>query len=247
MTQGDNHPDPKIRQGQQHRQELATICLPCPAAITLKKLLLPKILTHIPFHPAQHVLRPKHSTWTALTPNTIDIAASFSRKKPVHRTVLVALDLTATFDNMDHQQLLDCVFNTNLPATIRRWLYNYVQNRRAKVHLRLQESKSRKVKTGVVQKGFLSPALFNYYLADFPTPPQNIKRIMYADDITIYTSGPVVADQINGLNIYLSQALNYIKKKLTVSTAKSRATIFTPVFRAPLTSTSEVSRPSTTA
>ena len=44
----------------------------------------------------------------------------------------------------------------------------------------------------------MSPALFNYYLADIPLPPQNIKLIMYTDDITIYISGPVVADIING-------------------------------------------------
>ena len=55
----------------------------------------------------------------------------------------------------------------------------------------------------MVQGGVLSPVLFNYYLADFPTPPPNIK---YADDITINTSGPVVADLINGLNIYVASA-----------------------------------------
>ena len=151
------------------------------------------------------------------------------KKKPAHRTVLVAHNLTAAFDNVDHKQLLDCVFNTNLLATIRRWLYNYVQNRRAKVHFRQKESKSRKVKTGVVQGGVLSPALFNYYLVDFPTPLSNIKLIKYADDITIYTPGPVVADLFNGLNMYLSQVLNYIDNtKLTVSTAKSTVTLFTP-------------------
>ena len=128
---------------------------------------------------------------------------------------------------MDHQQLLDYVINTNLPATIRRWLYNYMQNRRAKVHFWQIESKSRKVKTGLVRGGVLSPALFNYYLADFPTPPPNIKLTKYADDITIYTSGPVVADLINGLNIYLSQMLNYISNhKVTVSTAKPTVTLF---------------------
>ena len=210
MAQGDNHPDPKTRQGQQHRQERYPISLLCSAAKTLEKILQLKILTHIPFHPAQHGFRPKHSTCNALSTITADIAACFSSKKPAHRTVLVALDLTAAFDNVDHQQLLDCV---NIPSTIRRWLYNYMQNRRAKVHFRQKESKSRKVKTGVVQGGVLSPALFNYYLADFPTPPPNIKLIKYADDITIYTSGPVVADLINGLNIYLLQVLNYINKK----------------------------------
>ena len=203
------------------------ISLLCPAVKTLEKLLLPKILTHIHFHPVQHGFRPKHSTCTALLTIKADIAAGFSRKKPAHRTVLVALDLTAAFDNVDHQQLLDCVFNTNLPATIRRWMYYYMQNRRVKVHFWQKESKSRKVKTGVVQGGVLSPALFNYYLVDFPTPPPNIKLIKYADDITICTSGPVVDDLINGLNIYLSQVTNYINKKLTVSTAKYTVTLFT--------------------
>ena len=84
------------------------------------------------------------------------------------------------------------------------------------------------MKTGVVQE-VLSPTLFNYYLADFPTPPPNMKLITYANDITIYISGPVAADQINGLHIYLSKVLNCIdNKKLSVSTAKSAVTLCTP-------------------
>ena len=119
------------------------ISLLCPAAKTLVELML----THILFHPAQHGSRPKHSTCTALSTITADIAADFSRKKTDHRAVHVAIDLTAVFDNVDHEQLLDYVFSTNLPATIRRWLYNYMQNRRAKVHLRQKYSNSRKVST----------------------------------------------------------------------------------------------------
>ena len=145
------------------------------------------------------------------------------------KTGVVQGDLKAAFDNVDHQQQLDCVFNTNMPATIRRWLYSFMQNRRAKVHFRQQDSKSRKMKTGVVQGGVLSPALFSYYQADLPTPPPNIKLTKYADGIIIYTSGPVVSDLINGLNIYLLHVLNYINNnKLTVSTAKCTVTLFTP-------------------
>ena len=190
-----------------------SIILLCPAAKTLEKLLLPKIQTHIPFHPAQHGHRPIHSTCTALSTITDDIAAGFSENKSTHRTVPVALDLAAAFDNVDHQQLLDCVLNTNIPVTIRRWLYYYMQKRRAKVHFRQKKSKSRKVKTGVVKWVVLSPALFNYYLADFPIPPPNIKLIKYADVIAICTTGQVVADLINGINIYLSQVFNYVRKK----------------------------------
>ena len=88
---------------------------------------------------------------------------------------------------------------------------------------------SRKVNTGVVQVRVLSPALFDYYLTDFAIPPPNIRLIKYADDITIYTSGPVVADLINDFNIYLLQVLNYINNtKLTVSMAKCTVMLFTP-------------------
>ena len=195
-------------------------------AIMLEKLQLPKILKHIHFHPAQHGFRPKHLTCPALLTITADIAAGVSLKKLAHRTVLVTLDLTAAFNNVDHQQLLDFVFNTSIPATIRHWLNNYMQNRRAKVHFGQKESKSRNNKTGVVQGGVLLPALFNYYQAVFPTQPSNIKLIKYTNDITIYTSGPVVANLINVLNIYLSQVLNYINNnKLTVTTAKSTVKI----------------------
>ena len=221
MAQSNNHPDHKTWQGQQHRQELVPNYLLCPAAKMLEKLLLPKVQTHL----TQHGFWSKHSTCTALSMITTDIAASFSRKKLAHWTVLIVLVLTAAFDNVDHQQLLKCVFNTNIPSTIRRWLYDYMQNRQTIVHFRQIESRSRKVKTGVVQGGVLSPALFNYCLADFPTPPPNIK---YADDITIYASGPVVAVLINGLNIYLLHVLNYIKKQLIVSTDKPTVTLFTP-------------------
>ena len=188
---------------------------------------LPKIQTHIPFRHSKRSFRSKQSTCIALSSIKANIAVGFSRKN--HWTVLVALDLTAAFDYLDHQQLLVCVYNINIPATIRRWLYNYVQNRRANVQFRQQESKSRKAKTGVAQGGVMSPALFNYYLADFPTPPPNIKMIKYADDIAICTSGQVVADLINGHNMYLSQGLNYINiNKTYVLTAKSTATLFTP-------------------
>ena len=147
---------------------------------------------------------------------------------PDHQTVLVALNLTAAFDNVDHQQLPDC---NSTPTYLQQPVASSTTMCRTDEprFILQKESRGRKMKTGVVQGGVQSPALFNYYLAVFPTPPPNIKLIKYADDITIYTSGSVVVELINGLNIYLSQVLNYINnEKLTVSTGKSTVTLFTP-------------------
>ena len=221
--------DPKTRQGQQHRQELETNYSTVTSSQNDGKAPAAHNTASHAFPPCKHCLRPIHLTCTAPSTITADIAAGISRKEPSHRTVLVALDLTPAFNNVDHPHMLDCVLNTNLPATIRRRLYNYMQNRRAEVHFLQIETKSRKVKTGVVQRGVLSPAIFNFYLTDFPTPHPNIKLIKHTDDITIYSSGPVVADLINGLNIYPSQVLNYINNnEINVLTAKSTVTLFTP-------------------
>ena len=112
------------------------ISLLCPASNVLEYLLLPKILTHFRCHPAQHGIWLKHSTCTTLSTITDDIASGFTSTKPAHRTVIFTLHLTAEFDNVDHRQLLDCIFNTNMPATIHLWLCYYMQISRAKVNIR---------------------------------------------------------------------------------------------------------------
>ena len=74
------------------------------------------------------------------------------------------------------------------------------------------------------------------------------QMIKYADDISIYTSGPVVADLVNGLNIYLSQVLNYKAAKNRQCQRPNLHQHFFPKYsRAPPTSTCEVGRRSTTA
>ena len=79
----------------------------------------------------------------------------------------------------------------------------------------------------MIQGGILSAALFN--LAYFPAPPLSITLIKYDDEITIHTSGPVVAEKIYGLNIYMSQVLICINsRKLTVSKANFTVTYFRP-------------------
>ena len=100
---------------------------------------------------------------------------------------------------------------------------------------------------GAVQGGVLSPALFNYYLADFPTLSPNIKLIKYADDIAIYSSGPVMADLIIGFNVNLSLVLYQQHKTYRINGQIYSNTFHVRYSRAPFTSTSEVGRPSTTA
>ena len=152
-----------------------------------------------------------------------------------------------------------CIRQCGPSTTARLWLQHQLTGNSPSLVLQLHAEQTSQssfsAKRITKQKGenrpgtrvILSPAKFNYYLAEFPTPPPNIKLIKYADDITIYTSGPVVADLINGLKVYLSQVLNYIKRTDSVNGQINSNTFHARYPRAPLTSTSEVGRPRTVA
>ena len=46
-----------------------------------------------------------------------------------------------------------------------------------------------KVNTGITQGSKLSPSLFSFYIADILRPAQPVKRVCYADDLTIWATG----------------------------------------------------------
>ena len=88
---------------------------------------------------------------------------------------------------------------------------------------------SRNCKTGVPQGAVSSPILFNFYMSALPTPPDRVKTIQYADDISIYISGTDLDNMTNIMNDYVEKLLAYLKEReLEVSPTKSTVTLFTP-------------------
>ena len=75
----------------------------------------------------QHGFRPGHPTTSALLQLTSDVATSFNKKKPTHRTICVAVDLTAAFDTVNHNLLLSKIARSTLPEATCRWLSNYIR------------------------------------------------------------------------------------------------------------------------
>ena len=102
------------------------ISLLCPAAKVMEALLLPTVNSHLLPSADQHGFRPGHSTTSALLQLTSDIATGFNQRKPPHRTVCVAVDLTAAFDTVNHNVLLSKIVRSTLPEATCRWLSNYL-------------------------------------------------------------------------------------------------------------------------
>ena len=95
------------------------ISLLCPAAKVLESLILPTINKYLQHAPDQHGFRPDHSTTSALLQMTTGIAMGFDQRKPPDRTICVAVDLSAAFDTVCHNNLLSKINRSQLPRSQR--------------------------------------------------------------------------------------------------------------------------------
>ena len=116
-------PGKDLSQGTSYRP----ISLLCAAAKVLKALILPSINEFLSPAKDQHGFRPRHSTTSALLQVTTDIETGFNQRKPPHRTVCVAIDLTAAFDTVSHDILISKISGSSLPPAISRWLSCYLE------------------------------------------------------------------------------------------------------------------------
>ena len=200
-----------------------------PAAKVLEALVLPTVNAHLLPADDQHGFRPGHSTTSALLQLTTDIATGFNQKKPPHRTVCVAVDLTAAFDTVSHNVLISKISRSTLPEVTSRWLSCYLRGRQAVTSCRGVKSSTRIVHTGVPEGSKLSPSLFSFYLADMPRPTHPVKRICYADDISVWASGAKIPELEVKINDYLKEMSEFLtSNSLLISAPQSTVTLFTP-------------------
>ena len=62
-----------------------------------------------------------------------------------------------------------------------------------------------------------------------PRPTEQVKRICYADDITVWASGVEISELEHKVNIYLTEMSRFLREiSLLISAPKSSVTLFTP-------------------
>ena len=115
----------------------------------------PHITSSSNFNPLQSAYRKHHSTETALL-NTLDhIYTSADKSQP---TALVALDLSAAFDTIDHSTLLFRLHSDfGVSGAALSWIYTYLTDRKQRVTVGHCNSPVTTVSSGVPQGSVLGP------------------------------------------------------------------------------------------
>ena len=110
------------------------------------------------------------------------------QQKKMQRSVLVLLDFSQAFDTVWRQKLLLSMLDLGVPIEI-RWIYQFLNNRQARVKFNGSKSISRQLHQGLPQGSVLSPLLFIFYINYLANIlPANTVNCLFADDVSILSS-----------------------------------------------------------
>ena len=137
--------------------------------------------------PYQSAYRPCHSTETAVLKVVNDILLELDNKKVV---LLTLLDLSAAFDMVDHQILLDILSNMHrVQGTALTWFHSYLDNRGHSVVINSLKTNQDTLEYSIAQGSVMGPDLYCKYTKPVVgiISQHFIKYQLYADDSQLYT------------------------------------------------------------
>uniref|UniRef100_A0A3B3TA27 Reverse transcriptase domain-containing protein n=1 Tax=Paramormyrops kingsleyae TaxID=1676925 RepID=A0A3B3TA27_9TELE len=178
----------------------------------------------------QSGFRSNHSTETALV-KVMKALLMASDRGCI--SLLVLLDLTAAFDTVDHNILLDRLEGVvGITGTALSWFRSYLTDRYQYAHVNNESSKATKVTYGVPQGSVLGPLLFTLYMLPLGNIIRNhgVGFHCYADDTQLYISvNPDDTSLLSRLEDCLLDIRCWMAKKfLMLNTEKTEVLVIGP-------------------
>ena len=146
----------------------------------------------------QSGFRRGHSTETAVLRMLSDIFAAIDRGRVV---LLALLDVSAAFDTVDHDILLERLSTSfGVTGQVHEWIRSFLTSRSHSVRLGNSSSLSSPIRYGVPQGSILGPLLYIIYTADVERIVKSFGLAvqLYADDTQLYgNSLPIAAGDLS--------------------------------------------------
>ena len=130
----------------------------------------------------QFDLHKHHSTEYALTLLYKKISDAIDNH---NATVGIFIDLSKAFDTVDHNILLDKLFDYGIRGVAHNWFANYLSNWHQFAQFNDTSSSFSLIKCGVLQGSILSPLLFLIYINDLCDVSRVLDFILFSDDTNI--------------------------------------------------------------
>ena len=118
-------------------------------------------------------------------------------------TMLLALDISAAFDSLNHDVLCSRLESTfGLSGAVLTWFKSFLSNRSQYVAIEDMRSSTKNLSSGVPQGSVLGPLLFSLYVSEVSEIIESlgIRYHQYADDLMIYLPLSCNDDDLNKLS-----------------------------------------------
>ena len=179
----------------------------------------------------QSAYRPSHSTETALLDVTNHIFQSLDSG---NLSILALLDLSAAFDTIDHQILLDRLTHSyGISSTPLSWISSYLSHRLQTIKTNNYTSPSTVLKYGVPQGSVLGPILFLLYTKPINDiiSSKSILSQSFADDTQLHSSCPPnqLEDTVHDMEECIGNVKDWmLRNKLMINDDKTEILLIHP-------------------
>ena len=135
---------------------------------------------------------------------------------------VVLADVRKAFDSVNHQLLLNELFDCGIGDSALAWFKSYLSDRTQQ--LIAPEGLPRVPCTqGVPQGSVLGPILFSLYVRGLPSCVNSSTVLQFADDVNMYAAGDSAEEVIGALNGDLAKLSVYLEeKRMTLNPAKTK-------------------------